>query len=227
MIMELKHKYFWLGLVAVFFLSFVTIITLDDYTAIQGRSVQTIAYIQSGNSMGFEIKESGIKNGTIYFNQDVVGGKVIFVSDPTIAFDGRYYSKVKFTAPKVSFSKLDLQLKLSEQELDQIGINRGNIKFYLNGRELPTHFLELKNNYNYYNINSITETGSIVIGEARKVVVPPVEKVADEQIPPEQLPSSVEPETQVPLPLVGEAAAVASEISAWDSVKAFFGSWFK
>src|SRR3989338_10152218 len=144
---------------------------------------------------------------------------MVFVSDPTIAFDGRYYSKVKFTAPKVSFSKLDLQLKLSEQELDQIGINRGNIKFYLNGRELPTHFLELKNNYNYYNINSITETGSIVIGEARKVVVPPVEKVADEQIPPEQLPSSVEPETQVPLPLVGEAAEVASEISAWIQLK--------
>ena len=110
-------------------------------------------------------------------------------------------------------------LKIKDSDLDQIKLNRNEVKLYLEGEELDTTLTEIKNGYIYYDV-SAEKMGEFVIGKAEAVEEVVVEKVVEQ--PKEVIPEVVkesEVQESTALPLTGEAVE--------DTEEGGFFNWFK
>ncbi len=181
----LKHKQFWGLFALVFLLSILAILnSLDDVNVTGHATVQTIAFIQGGQELIFEVKDiTGMKQATIQLVEDVKGGKIIFEKDENIAFDRSYFSKFTVSSTEEEkYGEMVFLLKINENELYGEGIARKDLGLYSNGEELVTTFIETKEGFLYYEATS-QEFGEFVIGKKEVgIVVEEIEEVKEKPV---------------------------------------------
>lgn len=166
---SLKGKHFWMIIGVIFLISLVTIFSSINSNNLTGSVViQTFAFEPEGRIVFFEINEGGVEDATITFSSQVKNGKLLFEPNDLIYFKGTAYSKMKVSADNIEFSNLDLIIKVSEIDLNQLGINRAELSLYINGKKQPTTITEIRDGYNLYKANGITELGDFVIGKAKQ-----------------------------------------------------------
>ncbi|PIN76903.1 hypothetical protein COV17_00440 [Candidatus Woesearchaeota archaeon CG10_big_fil_rev_8_21_14_0_10_36_11] len=188
----MRDKVFWVIVSVVFMLSAVVILTnINLQTNLTGNSVvQTISYMKAGNEMFLETKTGGIQEIVVTFNEDVKNSliKTEEVDDVSWDFDGIAYSKVKISSvveDKIN-EGIKVTLKIKESDLLPVGISQGDIRLFVNGKELETVFDKSSDGYLYYTSVS-PSLGEFIIG---KETVKAVEEV---------------PEPIVKEPIVGKA----------------------
>ena len=177
----LKHKPFWLSLLLVFLVSVVVILSLSSQQSLTGHAtVQPIAFIKGGDSIMFEVNVGHIKTATTFVKEDVNRGKIIFKENPQILFNGQSLSEVAISVEGVVPSKIDLTLKIKDEDLAAKGIKANELKLYLDNQEVATTLTEHEGAYYYYSA-SIDDVGDVVIG--KKTMQPTVEKTTAQIAP--------------------------------------------
>lgn len=210
---------FWVTIVVMFILSVLAItFSLDSPT---GNSVQTIAFIDSG-SLTFEVKDvPGVKSAVIHFSDSVKNGKILFELDDSIPFKGNSYRKFKISSSdQDKILKVDLSLKIKEDDLLAVGIATSDVRIFVNGKEFATTFDKRVDNYFFYSATT-NILGDYVIGRTKVVPVQEeetvIQKAPEEVIVPKPAPKQeVEPVVQEPAPV---------KKSVWSKIKKFFNTF--
>ena len=211
---SLKGKHFWMIIGVIFLISLVTIFSSINSNNLTGNvAIQTFAFEPEGRTILFEINEGGVKDAAITFSNQVKNGRLLFEPNDLIYFKGTAYSKMKVSADNIEFSNLNLIIKVSEIDLNRLGINRAELSLYVNGKKQPTIITEIRDGYNFYKANGITELGDFVIGKAKQVesaasITTSVNEVKSEVKPAEVVveePAIEKPAEEEREPLVGRA----------------------
>jgi len=210
-------KPFWSVLGLILTISFVGIILISGNNNLTGNAaVQTIAYMKAGSELFFEVKVDGVKEITINFLEDVKGAVIQVEELESINwdFDGTVYSTFKVSSEdKSKIGDWKFQLKLEEEKLNELGLSKGDVKLYLNNKELGTKMLDTKstiteNGHVYYTATS-SDIGEFVIGKAAEKVEPVPEEIIPEAPVVEKVPEPIieelEEVVEEPVPLVGKA----------------------
>ena len=183
-------KTFWFAISGIFFLSIITIISqTSGFSFPTGAAIQNVACANQGTELFFEVNVNGIKDLNIKFNQDVknVQIKIDEIESIKNEFNGIVHSKFIVTSEDADkFGELTFTLKIKEEDINNIGINKNELKLYQNGKELETKADYKKGDYTYY-IAKSNKVGEFVIGKinkAKEVTTPVVkEKVETAEEP--------------------------------------------
>ncbi|MBS3123470.1 hypothetical protein J4437_02415 [Candidatus Woesearchaeota archaeon] len=209
----LKHRIKILGLGAAVLAWLVLMVSLGQFS-ILGNAVQTISYAPIGSELNFEIRNvPGLSSAVVQFKDTVKGGRIIFNENKDIGFNGLAFSKIVVSsdvADKLSIMRLTM--KVSNKDLNAIGLNPYELKLYVNGKEKQTTFVEIKDNYNYYSA-STTELGNFVLGKRKLEPVISSHTVQAKV----QVPISEEPAVSESLPLETTASGMDIEETATGS----------
>ncbi len=209
---ELKHKSFWLSLLLIFLVSTVVILSLSSQQSLTGHAtIQPIAFAKSGSSVHAEVNVGHIKEAEIFVKEDVNRGKVIFKENPQILFNGKSLSEITFSLEGIVASRIDLTLKIKDEDITAAGLKPNEVKLYHNNEEIATKLIEQEGAYHYYSA-SINDVGNIVIG--KKTVQPAGEKVAVPTVPVVEQIAEPTAEPEVEQPGVNSAENIAGR-SVW------------
>ncbi|MBI2112383.1 hypothetical protein HYT52_02510 [Candidatus Woesearchaeota archaeon] len=227
---ELSHRSFWVAFLVLFFVSIITIL-IQSEDLITGNAVfQTISFVKAGGVIDSEINVGGIKLAKIYLKTDISNSVIKYEEDSTIPFSGVFYSKVKISSADADkFQKIDLTLKIKEQDLLSLGIGRSDVAVFINNKEVPAIFTKIEDNYVYYQ-STITEIEDLVI--ARKTLV--LEKASAQKILEEEMPGSdvrleepiPEETTENPELVIVEVEPLPQEPNLWQKIIIFFKNIF-
>ncbi|HIH10724.1 TPA: hypothetical protein HA241_00875 [Candidatus Woesearchaeota archaeon] len=225
----LRHKFSWVGLALLFMLGFIAIATLIYFPAITGSAVQVVNYGPAGTELAFEVRDvEGVKDVTATFLETVKSGKIYFVKNESIKFNGVAYNKFRVTsADEDKIDSFLITLKLREEELLRKEIAVGDVRLYINGKEQETVMTAREGAYYYYSVRT-SQFGDYVIGKKNV----PAAKVEPVVVQEEMVVEPVAEEEEEPL--VGEAIqepvieqpAPVLERTWWMGVKEFFSGLF-
>jgi len=223
---ELSHKSFWAAFLVLFLVSGVTIL-IQSEDLITGNAVfHTISFVKAGGVIDSEINIGGIKLAKIYLKKDISNSVIKYEEDRSIPFTGVFYSKVKISSADADkFQKIDLTLKIKEQDLLSLGIGRSDVAIFINNKEVPAIFTKIEDGYVYYQ-STITEIGNLVI--ARKTLV--LEKASAQKI----IKGDTEPQetileeetTENPEPAIIQVEPLPQEPNFWQNIVILFKSLF-
>jgi PGF-pre-PGF domain-containing protein len=207
----LEHKAFWGVLAVIVVLPIISMI--DNGNNLNGNATQNIAYMKTGDKLYLEVDDYGVKSITFTILEDVKNSKVVNreLEELSWDFNGKLYSMFEVSSEDADkLGNLEFNLKIKEDDLYKISLNRNEVKLYLDGDELDTTLTDIKDDYVYYQATA-DKMGQFAIGRAEAVeeVVEEPEVIEDEQ---------VEPEVQEPAPL-----PVIKEV---EEEKGFF-AWLK
>ncbi|MFH1275697.1 MAG: hypothetical protein ABIH82_01145 [Candidatus Woesearchaeota archaeon] len=219
---ELKHKVFWSVFVILFLISVIAIITQTENSITGNAALHTISFVKAGTIIDSEVNVGGINLANIYIKEDLSNSLITYEEDPSIPFNGIVYSKVKIYSKDANkLGRIDLTLKIKEQDLLNLGINRNELKLYINNNEASTVLTTIEGDYVQYTA-SINELGNIVIG--KKKVEPVIGKtVAEPKVtaPIQEQPSPINEQQPESLPM-----QEPEPVSFWQKVANFFKGLF-
>lgn len=209
----------------ILLVSFIGVLNHLEREAITGSAVQTIGFVKEGKEIAFEVKTAGINSATIHLTEDTKNAKISFEENleakPTVSES--FYSVVEVSSDKaISFSSLDLTLKIEEEELLNKGIAVNDFQLYVNEQPVETTLTKKEGGYLFYTATA-TSFGEYVLG--KKQVVQKTEKPVPAE-PAEITPIVETPKVEdVESNVVGKAiqgTEKTGEISFWQKIKNFF-----
>lgn len=203
-------KLFWLTLAVILIVIPLMGLLGSNFSNLVGKAVgdkavQRVDIVQPGSKFFMEIRDvDGLYLLTLNFSEF---GKKIVVEIEEVAkvswgFDGSSY--VAFEATSKDEEKIawaEFTFKVEEAKLYLLGIGRGDLKLYQDGKELETTFDKKEGKYFYYKATT-NKLGEFVLGRMKKAEI--IEEVSEPVI--EIEPEVVPEETQDKLPLAGKAA---------------------
>jgi ABC-type Na+ efflux pump permease subunit len=132
-----NQKLFWVVMVVAVVLSTATIF-LTSPTLTGGVAIQTIAFMQEGKELHFEVKNvENVKEANIQILKDTKNAKIIFEDITPPEFNGKIISAFRGTSDiEDNFGQIKFLLKIKESDLRTIEQNA--LKLYRNGEELVT-----------------------------------------------------------------------------------------
>ncbi len=163
---EFPHKEFWITLSLLLVLSIIYILNYTEPTVTGGVTIHNIAYLQAGRQVEGEAKDIiGLFTYVIYVKETIKNGQVVIKQDETIPFVGVSFSKFSISSREADkIEKIELVLKILEQDLLRQGIATSDVRLFVNGREVPTTLTKLERGFYVYSA-SVTELGGFVIGK--------------------------------------------------------------
>lgn len=234
-----NHKAFWVTLWFIFFLSAISIVFLSKDSSLIGAATQTVSYMKAGEDLFFEVKVDGVQYATVTFSKDVKDMVITTEQINNTLFNGTVYSIFKmYSSNDNNIQKVEFTFKISEQELNNIGLNKNEVKVYKESQELPTTLTRIEAGYAYYTATA-PNVGEFVIGKkaapvAALVVIPssPLPEVTPQsavETAPQPETAAAQPETQQPeaQPLVGRAAEQEESAGVFQKTVDFFKNLFK
>ena len=189
---EVKNKEFWAVIGIIFLLSAMTILIMQENSNLTGGiATQTIALQKAGTELAFEIKNTdGLNNAVVTFKDDVKNAKISFEEVDKVSwdFDGRIFSMFTIGSTDAGkIEKIELNLKLDENDIKDKLLQRGWITVYYNGEAIPTTLTKFENGKAFYSI-TISRMGEYLIGfKAEPVVEQTIEKEVEPIEEPEQV----------------------------------------
>ena len=197
----LGHKAFWGVLAVIVILPIISLMNNDNINNINGSAIQNIAFMKTGDKLYLEVDDYGVKSITFTILENVKNSKVVNreLDELSWDFNGKLYSMFEVSSVDADkLGNLEFNLKIKEDDLYQISLNRNEVKLYLDGVELDTTLTDIKDDYVYYQA-SADKMGQFAIGKAEAVeetitggdIEEP--EVSDEEV--------IEPEVQEPAPL--------------------------
>ena len=211
----LEHKAFWGLLAVIVILPVISLMNNGGGSNINGSAIQNIAFMKTGDKLYLEVDDYGVKSITFTILENVKNSKVINheLEELNWDFNGKLYSMFEISSEDADkLGNLEFKLKIKEDDLYKISLNRNEVKLYLDGDELDTTLTDIKDDYVYYDV-SAEKMGQFVIGKAGLVEEVIVGEAVEE---PEVIEEIVEPEVQEPAPLpVIEEVEEESGFFAW------------
>ena len=163
---------FWVFLSGVFLLAAAAIAfsSLSHPNITGNAAIQTIAFVKGGTELAFEVNVGGIKEGIAYITTTIKNGKILFEERQNLLFKGTSYSKMKISSEEsASISKLELTIKVKEEELQEKGFARDDFHAYLNDEEVVMTFTKEERGFVYYTV-SLPELGNFVLGKKKEIL---------------------------------------------------------
>lgn len=130
-------------------------------------SVEPISFLLPGESLFFEVKVAGVKDMTVTFSKEIKDSSVITKEVDKISwtFPSKVYSMFTVDTPDAkSLIQLIFGLKVKSSDLQNLGIEKGELKVYQNGKAIETVLTREEGEYLYYSAftNSV---GEFIIGK--------------------------------------------------------------
>ena len=124
-----ESKLFWGVLAVIVVLPIIGLMSQD--INISGHAVQPIAYMKAGSELRLEVDDYGVQRITFSILEDVKNSKVTSENLDEVSwdFEGKVYSKFKVDSEDTdNFGDLEFDLKIKDSDLDQVNINRDELK---------------------------------------------------------------------------------------------------
>jgi hypothetical protein len=176
-----EHQFFWFFIALVVVLPIVGFLNYNSESNLSGNAIMTIAYMQEGTELFFEVDEAGVQYATVYFVEGIKNSKIHMTS-----------------VDEEKIGDIVFDLKLEESKMLELGLKTSTLKLFLNGEPLETEFQKKEGNYIYFTAIS-QDMGEFVIGKAEQKAI--VGEVIKKPIVEEVVEEPVEPEVQEPAPL--------------------------
>jgi hypothetical protein len=195
-----EHQFFWFFIALVVVLPIVGFLNYNSESNLSGHAIMTIAYMQEGTELFFEVDEAGVQYATVYFVEGIKNSKITTEGLEVLGWDFNGVKYSQFYMSCVDEEKIGdiiFNLKLEESKMLELGIMSSELKLFLNGEALETEFQKKEGEYIYFTATS-QDMGEFVIGKAEQKAV--VGEVIKEPIV-EEVEEPVEPEVQEPAPL--------------------------
>ncbi|MBT3813995.1 hypothetical protein HOE37_05450 [Candidatus Woesearchaeota archaeon] len=196
-----EHQFFWFFIALVVVLPIVGFLNYNSESNLSGNAIMTIAYMQEGTELFFEVDEAGVQYATVYFVEGIKNSKITTEELEVLGweFDGVKYSQFHMTSvDEEKIGDIVFDLKLEESKMLELGLKTSTLKLFLNGEPLETEFQKKEGNYIYFTAIS-QDMGEFVIGKAEQKAI--VGEVIKKPIVEEVVEEPVEPEVQEPAPL--------------------------
>lgn len=187
-----EDKSFWGFLFFILIVSLIAIIIFSQESVLTGHTVQTIAFMEAGGKLFFEVKVNGLKDITMYFLEEVKDLKIEINEIDSLSCDFRslVYSRFKISSNDDNkIGKVKYTLKVKKKELLDLGINFNQLRLYLDCQVLETKLIKEEGQYYYYQSESEgISQGEYLIGLQEAKV-----ETVEEETPP-ALPGEATPE---------------------------------
>ena len=219
----------WVVLSVALLLIGLTVLTTVGSSSLTGNTIQSVGYLNKGSSLHLAVQDvPGLETVFTHADEIIKYGKIIVEVDESIPFDRAYVSKFKVSS-EGKFGPLQFTFKVKEQDLNDQGISRYDLRLYHSVKEYSLQLLKVNHGYIYY-VVTVPSMGNFVLGRVEAVVE---EKKAEETVqkpvavPEQESTEAVEKEALEPL--VGRVAEMPSEPeqkSIWTRITNFFKNWF-
>ncbi|MBI2668352.1 PGF-pre-PGF domain-containing protein [Candidatus Woesearchaeota archaeon] len=232
----LQYKLFWACLAIILIIPVVGVITTQSGVSYGERSVQKISYAPAGTQLRFEVKVDGVKDMTFTFTGDIKNEIITIEEIPKVSwpFTGEAYSRFRITADKaveLRIGKIDISLKIKEDDLLKSHVAVGDVRVYHDGQELETAYLKKESGYVYYQ-TATKGFGEFLIGkrvikeDKPAVAAAPEEKTVESPIVAETPEATAEVQQPVPPSLTGKTIET-QPTGSWARINVWFKGLFK
>lgn len=198
----------WVVLSVVLLIAFLTVITVLRPSSITGNIVQTISYMNKGDTLQLSVRDvPGLETIFTHPDEKIKNGKITAEVDDSIPFDRPYVVKFKVSS-EGKFGPMQFQFKVKEQDLLDKGISRNDLRLYQELKVYSLQLLKVNHGYLYYLV-TVPSMGHFVLGRVEAVetaVVAEEEKVVEASVVEEQPVEAVTEATEEPSVVVGKAA---------------------
>jgi hypothetical protein len=215
------HKTFWMGIAAVFVISFLTVIIASQTGfPLTGKAVQQIAFENAESQIIAGVNGvEGVREVTFTTTTDIKGGKLDINNDETITFPGKAFYKfnAKFTHED-SIGDVTYTLKLEKKVIE--GYRQNDIQLHQEGVPILTSII-LDEDRHLTLIATTSGFGNFVIGILPK-------EMAEPEYVKEKAPTPIVEEVKAP---VGKAVEepvedVEEETGFFSGIGNFFRNLF-
>jgi len=229
---ERDHRPFLAILAIIMLVSFIGVLNHLEQEAITGGAVQAISFVQSGKELHFEVNTGPIKSATIHFTEDTKNARIAFEEQDPMAQNvaGPIHSVVLVSSEKpISFSTMDLLLKIKEHDLLSKDIAVSDVQLYANGDPVTTTLTDKDQTHVYFTAK-VTTLGDYAVGKKKQEE--PVSPQGEQPSPPDVLAEEEEEEellVKAEPSLVGKAAQepdAKESVSFGQKLRAFFSNFF-
>lgn len=204
-----KQPNVWVVLSVVIIIACLAIITTFRPSSITGNTVQTIGYMNKGDTLQLSVRDvPGLETIFTHPDEKIKNGKITAEVDDSIPFDRPYVVKFKVSS-EGKFGPMQFQFKVKEQDLLDKGISRNDLQLYQELKVYSLQLLKVNHGYLYYLV-TVPSMGHFVLGRVeaveKEVVVVEEEKVVDSPAVEEQPVEVIKEATEEPSVVVGKAA---------------------
>ncbi|MBI4147492.1 hypothetical protein HY494_02465 [Candidatus Woesearchaeota archaeon] len=203
-----KQPNVWIVLSVALIIVFLTAITMLESSSITGNTVQTIGYMNKGDTLQLSVRDvPGLETIFTHADEIIKNGKITAEVDDSIPFDRPYVVKFRVSS-EGKFGPMQFQFKIKEQDLLDKGISRNDLRLYQELKEYSLQLLKVNHGYLYYLV-TVPSMGHFVLGRVEAVetaVVVGEEKVVEVPTAEEQPVEVIEETAAEPLVVVGKAA---------------------
>ena len=224
---SLQQPNLWVVLSVALLVIGLTVITSLGPSSVTGNTVQNIGHLNKGDPFQLAVRDvPGLD--TVFTNaaETMTYSQITVEVDESIPFDRLYVNKFKVSSPN-QFGPLQFRFKVNEQELQDQGVSRGDLRLYHGVREYALQLLKVDHGYLYY-VVTVPSMGDFVLGRVyvAEKAVEEEEVVTEVVTEPSQPAEVVLPEEE---PLVGKAAeqpAGVEENGFFSRIAQFFRNLF-
>src|SRR3989344_4600385 len=159
----------WVVLSVALLLIGLTVLTTVGSSSLTGNTIQSVGYLNKGSSLHLAVQDvPGLETVFTHADEIIKYGKIIVEVDESIPFDRAYVSKFKVSS-EGKFGPLQFTFKVKEQDLNDQGISRYDLRLYHSVKEYSLQLLKVNHGYIYY-VVTVPSMGNFVLGRVEAVV---------------------------------------------------------
>ncbi len=152
-----RYKVLWFVFFLVALLTVVVLINSTYSKNLTGNviAINNVAYAKSGTSLTYAVRDIvGLNQMVLYFSENVKGASVIVEQTGKDMKSGVYTRFVVSSLQRSKISKIELLLKVKEDDLKKLGMKPTELAVNNNGKVLIPKIIRQERGYVYYKVTS-------------------------------------------------------------------------